>query len=80
MFQYMNEIFCVEFQIEHLKFHTKHITHTMKDAILIHNWKFKSLQIEEPLRVFETPPQITMCPIPYLVWNTQEESLSLNET
>ena len=30
----MGEIFCVEFQSYPLKFHTKYLTHTLKDMIL----------------------------------------------
>ena len=30
----MGKIFCVEFQRVPLKFHTKYLTHTLKDAIL----------------------------------------------
>ena len=35
IFQCMGKIFCVEF-------HTKYLTHTLKDVDFIHNWKFKS--------------------------------------
>ena len=42
IFQYMGMIFCVEFQRVPLKFHTKYLTHTLKDADFIHRWKFKS--------------------------------------
>ena len=35
IFQCMDKIFCVEFQKEPLKFHTKYITHTLKDTIFI---------------------------------------------
>ena len=31
IFQCMGKIFCVEFQRNHLKFHIKHLTHTLKD-------------------------------------------------
>ena len=34
IFQCMVKIFCVEFQRVPLKFHTKYLTHTLKDAIL----------------------------------------------
>ena len=33
IFQCMGEIFCVEFQRYPLKFHTKYLTHTLKDTI-----------------------------------------------
>ena len=42
IFQCMGEIFCVEFQRVTLKFHTKYLTHTLKDVDFIHIWKFKS--------------------------------------
>ena len=35
IFQCMDQIFCVEFQREPLKFHTKYLTHTLKDTIFI---------------------------------------------
>ena len=35
-FQCMGKIFCVEFQRVPLKFHTKYLTHTLKDADVIH--------------------------------------------
>ena len=38
----MREIFCVEFQRVPLKFHTKYLTHTLKDINLIQHWNFKS--------------------------------------
>ena len=34
IFQYMDKIFCVEFQRVPLKFHTKYLTYTLKDAQL----------------------------------------------
>ena len=42
IFQCMGEIFCVEFQRYPLKFHTKYLTHTLKDMISIQHWNFKS--------------------------------------
>ena len=42
IFQWMGKIFCVEFQRVSLKFHTKYLTHTLKDVDFIHRWKFKS--------------------------------------
>ena len=42
IFQCMGKIFYVEFQRYPLKFHTKYLTHTLKDVDFIHNWKFKS--------------------------------------
>ena len=41
-FQCMGKIFCVEFQRYPLKFHTKYLTHTLKDTIFIQHWNFKS--------------------------------------
>ena len=35
IFQCMGQIFCVEFQRVPFKFHTKHLTHTLKDNIFI---------------------------------------------
>ena len=42
IFQCMGKIFCVEFQRVPFKFHTKYLTHTLKDVDFIHIWKFKS--------------------------------------
>ena len=42
IFQCMGKIFCVEFQRYPLKFHTKHLTHTLKDIIFMQFWNFKS--------------------------------------
>ena len=42
IFQCMGKICCVEFQRVPLKFHTKYLTHTLKEADFIHRWKFKS--------------------------------------
>ena len=42
IFQCIGKIFCVEFQRVPLKFHTKYLTHTLKDMDFIHRWKFKS--------------------------------------
>ena len=36
IFQCMGKIFCVEFQRVPLKFHTKYLTHTLKDVNFIH--------------------------------------------
>ena len=45
IFQCMGKIFCVEFQRVPLKFHTKYLTHTLKDIIFIQYGNFKSSQI-----------------------------------
>ena len=42
IFQCMDKIFCVEFQRYPLKFHTKYLTHTLKDMIFMQFWNFKS--------------------------------------
>ena len=42
MFRCTGKIFCVEFLRYPLKFHTKYLTHTLKDVYFIHRWKFKS--------------------------------------
>ena len=42
MAQCMGEIFCVEFQRYPLNFHTKYLTHTLKDMIFIQHGNFKS--------------------------------------
>ena len=42
IFQCMVKIFSVEFQRYPLKFHTKYLTHTLKDMIFILHWNFKS--------------------------------------
>ena len=42
IFQCMGEIFCVEFQRYPLKFHTKYLTHKLKNLIFIQHWNFKS--------------------------------------
>ena len=39
IFHCMGKIFCVEFQRVPLKFHTKYLTHTLKDVDFIHRWK-----------------------------------------
>ena len=43
MYGPMGKIFCVEFQRVPLKFHTKYLTHTLKDTIFIQRWNFKKL-------------------------------------
>ena len=42
IFQCMGKIFCVEFQRVPLKFHTKYLTHTLKETIFMQHWNFKS--------------------------------------
>ena len=55
IFQCMGKIFFVEFQRVPLKFHTKYLTHTLKDTIFIQWWKFNSSQIYKHVCVFEMP-------------------------
>ena len=45
IFQCMGKTFCVEFQRYPLKFHTKYLTHALKDTIFIQHWNFKSSEI-----------------------------------
>ena len=42
IFQYMGKMFCVEFQREPLKFHTKYLTQTLEATIFIQSLNFKS--------------------------------------
>ena len=42
IFQCMGKMFCVEFQRYPLKFHTKYLTHTLKNVDFIQGWRFKS--------------------------------------
>ena len=42
IFQCMGKIFCVEFQRFPLKFHTKYLTHTLKDVPFISMLTFES--------------------------------------
>ena len=49
------EIFCVEFQRVPLKFHTKYLTHTLKD-IFSYNVKIQELSDLRARRLFEMPP------------------------
>ena len=60
IFQYMGKIFYVEFQRYPLKFHIKHLTHTLKNMIFLQCWKFTSSQIYELVCVFETLPWVLM--------------------
>ena len=36
----MGKIFCVQFQMYHLNFHTKYLTHSLKDVHFVRVWKF----------------------------------------
>ena len=42
IFQCTGKIFCVEYQMVPLKYHTKYLAFTFKDVYFIHRWKFKS--------------------------------------
>ena len=42
IFQCMGMIFCVEFQRYPLKFHSKYLTHSLKDVTFMQHWNFKS--------------------------------------
>ena len=52
----MGKIFCVEFKRYPLKFHTKYLTHTLKDVYFIHRRKFKTSYIQELVSLCETAP------------------------
>ena len=55
IFQCMGNIFCVEFQREALKFHTKYLTHRFNETFFIRYRKLKSSQIYELVSVFAMP-------------------------
>ena len=40
----MGKIFCVEFQRNTLKFHTKYFTHTLRESIFMQCWKLQALR------------------------------------
>ena len=42
LFQCIGKIFCVEFQRVPLKFHTKYLTHTLKDTVFMQHWNKSS--------------------------------------
>ena len=46
IFQCMGKIFIVEFQRVPLKFHTKYLTHTLKDVDFIHRWILRALRFK----------------------------------
>ena len=65
-FQYMDKIFYVEFQRKPLKFHTKYLTHTLKDTNFIPSCQFMRSHNYNLLYASETPPpppppQIRIC-------------------
>ena len=53
----MGDIICVAFQRKPLKFHTKYLTHALKERILFSIKSYGSSQIYELVNVFETPQQ-----------------------
>ena len=53
IFQCIGKILWVEFQRVPLKFHTKYLTHTLKDEIFIQCWRFKSSYIWGLAHVFK---------------------------
>ena len=55
-FQCMGKIFCVEFQRYPLKFHTKYLTHTLKDVDFIHRWKLRALGLFSSKVFLKRPP------------------------
>ena len=63
IFQFMGKIFCVEFQRVPLKFHTKYLTHTLKDNIFVKYWNFQSSYSKELISIFETPPGHNVEPV-----------------
>ena len=53
--QCKGKIFCVEFQMVPLKFHTKYLTHTLKDTIFIQCWQFKLSDLRAHTRFWTSP-------------------------
>ena len=56
IFQCLGKIFCVEFQRYPLKFHTKYLTHTLKDMIFIQHWNYKPKMVWRPVFDFNASP------------------------
>ena len=52
MFRCMGKIFWMEFQMEHLKLHTKYHTNTEKDIIFIQHWIFRALTFESSYTIW----------------------------
>ena len=57
IFQCIGKIFCVEFQRVPLKFHTKYLTHTLKDTIL-----YKVPRLTSSYVFLKSPPCTYMAP------------------
>ena len=55
IFKCMGKIFCVEFQKYPLKFHTKYLTHTLKDMILCNTKILKALRVKSSYASFKRP-------------------------
>ena len=56
IFQCMGKIFCVEFQRYPLKFHTKYLTHTLKDIFLYNNEILRALRFKSSYAFLKCPP------------------------
>ena len=61
IFQCIGKIFCVEFQRVPLKFHTKYLTHTLKDAIFIRAENLRSLKFKSSYKFLKRP----LSPLPH---------------
>ena len=53
----MAKIFCVEFQRYSLKFHTKYLTHTLKDMILYNIEILRALRFKSSYAFLKRPPR-----------------------
>ena len=56
IFQCMGKIFCVEFQRVPLKFHTKYLTHTLKDKSLWNIEILRALRVKSSYKFLKRPP------------------------
>ena len=56
IFQCMGKIFCVEFQRYPLKFHTKYLTHTLKDMFFIQRRNLRALRFKSSYTFLKRPP------------------------
>ena len=57
IFQCMDKIFCVKFQRNPLKIHSKYLSHTWKETFFIQYWKFNRFQIYELVNFFLNAPR-----------------------
>ena len=55
IFQCIGKIFYVEFQRYPLKFHTKYLTHTLKDMIFIQHWNLRALRFKSSYAFLKCP-------------------------